>query len=454
MKRPSIRSFRAPAGGLWLALAAALTLAACVAGGGTPGPAMPGTAVPDTGLPIIIRPTFAPATHVPIPTSSISTADLATLVQSSQPDYGQWKSSIQVLPLVLPAGQPGLWAAYPMQPAAWFGIILYDRNGGGWRELARRDFWSVRDAIPLRDPWLTQVEIEPDRIWLELSGPSGIRGGCFDLLSFDGSTLQVELSACNAAYDIGRISDVNGDGAPDVVIDASNYGIGCNACDVGKLHFRAYAWDEANQGLIEKPIRPLAPRLSGQTAWPLVNEAVKLSQVGLWKDAMAKISQARTAAAAASPPLTDPTLQWDYALIKVHVDAMRQAVMSQRRGGGSPLLSQVFYGDYAAAVDLLRPQGLNILLDVKALPDALVRVDGEAFPAIDESASAALTVRPDLAPAYFLRGWARYHYSRRGLAAAKEDMARAVLLAPDDEFFRQANAYLKTVPEMTATPSR
>ena len=44
-------------------------------------------------------------------------------------------------------------------------------------------------------------------------------------------------------------------------------------------------------------------------------------------------------------------MDWDYGLIKLHADAVADAMADS----GYPLLSNVFYGDYAAAVDLMRP---------------------------------------------------------------------------------------------------
>ena len=50
-------------------------------------------------------------------------------------------------------------------------------------------------------------------------------------------------------------------------------------------------------------------------------------------------------------PFSDETIDWNFGIIKLAAAAMAR----HARNSGYPLQSNVFYGDYAAAVDLMRP---------------------------------------------------------------------------------------------------
>ncbi len=70
---------------------------------------------------------------------------------------------------------------------------------------------------------------------------------------------------------------------------------------------------------------------------------------------------------------------------------------------------------------------------------------------ITASVAAALTVKPNLAPAYFLRGWASF-LAGQPRAQVKADVERAAALAPGDPLFSQAAQLLAGGPAPTATP--
>ena len=99
-------------------------------------------------------------------------------------------------------------------------------------------------------------------------------------------------------------------------------------------------------------------------------------------------------------------MNWDYGLIKLHADAARRVADS-----GYPLLSNILYGDYTAAVDLMRPYSATEIFSVQT--PLVVGTTAETWVpeltgAITQSATSALTLKSDLAPAYFLRGRASY----------------------------------------------
>jgi hypothetical protein len=67
----------------------------------------------------------------------------------------------------------------------------------------------------------------------------------------------------------------------------------------------------------------------------------------------------------------------------------------------------------------------------------------ELSSSITKKADAALALQPDLAPAYFLRGWASYLADpAANRAQAKADVAKAAALAPGDALYRDAAVFL------------
>ena len=389
-----------------------------------------------------------PAPTAPAP----STDSLVQLVQAGLP-AGAFEG-VAVLPLAVPAGQPPLWAVYSvgmrnfdLTPLPNHFVAIYTQANGDWQELARQEFSSGDPAVAAPDyvgeGGLAQVQIEPSHTWLALEGGAGAHSGVFELLDFDGQTLHVQVNGFSSSPGVGTIKDVNGDGVPDVVLDASDYYVFCYACGVTDVGFQVFAWDQANGRMLERQIEPMLMGQSGHPGRDLTNEAVALAEAGLWKDAAGRRStQAKQARPNVQPPFTNDTVDWDYGLIKLHADAAARAVADS----GYPLLSNVFYGDYAAAVDLMRPYSAAQIFSAQT--PLVVGTTAETWVpeltgAITQSATSALALKPDLAPAYFLRGWASYLADPvANRAQAKADVERAAALAPADALYRDAAAFL------------
>ncbi len=204
----------------------------------------------------------------------------------------------KVIPLQVNPGQRPLWAVYSygmrnwdLKPAVDHFVAIYTQAQGKWLELARKSF-SANDpyvAAPdyVGENGVTQVQIEPSRTWLTVDGGVGAHGGVFDVLSFDGTTLRAEVAGNAASPGLGRIQDVNGDGTPDVVLDVSDHYVFCYACGVTKIMYQVYAWDKANGQMAEMHIESMLMGQSGHPARDLTNQAVSLTEAGLWKDALA-----------------------------------------------------------------------------------------------------------------------------------------------------------------------
>lgn len=389
-----------------------------------------------------------------LPGAPAPAATVAEVLAQVQLPADAYSDGPALLPLYAPAGSRPLWALYStgmrnydLDPAPSHFVAIFTRNDNGWQELARIDL----DAQPGADAQLVeplpdyigadgvrQVAIEPSRIWLTVDGGAGAHSGTFQLLSFDGQTLKLELAGSAASPGAGFIADINGDGRNDVVLDATEPYIFCYACGVRHPYFQVYTW--LGDGLVPVEISAL---LMGQrgTPWDEANsQAVALAQAGLWPAALARIDEAVTLAGDEDPPAGSGTLRWNRALIRLNHDALRAAA----RESAYPLLSQVFYGDYTAAVDLMRAySAAQIFRADTPLVAGTAAADwpGELSGYLLSSADAALAVRPELAPAYFIRAWGRY-LADPADPRVKRDVARAAALAPDDAFYAAAAAAL------------
>ncbi|MBN1976741.1 MAG: hypothetical protein JW918_05015 [Anaerolineae bacterium] len=406
------------------------------------------TGEPPTGVPSTQPPTSAPTT-TPVQTG-LCASNLGDFAVAGLADI---YDDVHVLQLAVPPGWERLWAAYsvgmrPFDPLRSHFLAIYACGvSGDWIERARVNLDDVNppDMDPATPDFIaegsvTQVQIDPSRIWLTVDGGVGAHGGTFQLLSFDaGMALHGHVSGVGASPGVGSVSDVNGDGVNDVVLDQSDAYVFCYACGVRKVHFRVFYWDAPGYRILEARIDYFYMG-QPQPMRDVVNPAVDMANAGLWKDALVKIAEAR-ALAPSYPECNVHTLDWDYALIKLHADAMAADSVS----GTYPLLSRVFYGDYAAAVDLMRPYAPGQIFDNVSSP-LIVGTPAEGWQDalagyLVESADAALGVKPDLAEAYFLRGWGRYLLNPAS-PQARADVHQAAALRPGDAFFAGCAAYL------------
>jgi hypothetical protein len=366
---------------------------------------------------------------------------------------------VSAMALRLPSGSRPLWAVhsygmrnFDLQPPPDHFLALYTHQGGGWVELARVEFaWDEGDArvAPpdyVAEDGVTQVMIEPSRTWLHLEGGIGAHGGVFNLLSYDGENLEVALAGSSVSPGASRILDVNADGRPDVVVNASDRYVFCYACNVTKIMFAVHTWDDAAEQMVEAPLQEMPAEMEASPGARENDEAVALARGGLWRDAMSAIAEAKRAS---SGP--QPVIDWNHGIIKLHADAM----LEHTRDSGYPLLAHVFYGDYEGAVDLMRRYSADALF-TPASPLVKETIAEqwltELSQSIVESATAALQVQPDLASAYFLRGWARYIVDpTRNAGEARADAEKAASLAPDDPWLAAAAAHLSG-PRPSPTP--
>jgi hypothetical protein len=197
--------------------------------------------------------------------------------------------------------------------------------------------------------------------------------------------------------------------------------------------FGVLRWD--GERLVEVKLAPL-PQAAPADLQRLNDHAVELAQAGLWKDAQATIAQARALDA------QDATVAWNKVLIDLHA----QALAEQVREGIYPLLTDQFYGDYPAALAVMRPYSMEQIWGPQSplvVGTAAEGWDLELSDWISWTTNLALQAQPELAPAYFLRGWAANLRSPGDLAVLA-DVERAAKLDPVEPLFAQSVAYLKS----------
>jgi hypothetical protein len=353
---------------------------------------------------------------------------------------------VGALPLIVSDDSQPLWAVFSVggrsftDPPQNHFVAIYARGDAGWEELARVELGEGgTDEMPAPGPdyvfpgSVVQAHIEPNRIWLEVHGGVGAHSGTYHLLSFDGQVLTIEAAGFSSSPGAAGLEDLNSDGVLEVLLDASDYYVFCYACGVRLVNYSVLRWDGSH--MVEVALVPLTESAPAALR-DLNNRAVELAQAGLWKDALATIEQALALGG------QDETVVWNSALIRRTTEARMPGA-----GGSSPypLLDFVFYGEYAGAVDLLRAYSVEELF---GQPNPLVAgtvaegFEAELVGRIQDGTTQALQVQPDLAAAWFLRGWAT-HLADPGSPEALADIERAAELDPDEPLYAQSVAHLK-----------
>jgi hypothetical protein len=421
----------------------------------------PGAAtLPATDTPLPATPSAPPAT-TPAPTPAPSSTATATATAKPQPppdldaliatviaglpptitpatpgDYEPYPgiAGVSVLTLTVPPGSRPLWAVssygWPMlEPEMQRHFVaIFTHDTGGWQELGRAEL-ACPDYV--EDGSATQVDVEPARIWIEVQGFAGAHSGCYELLSFDGKTMSNELSHFADHPGAGEARDLDGDGADEVVLDDTYSYVFCYACGVRDVSYSVMRWDGAQLAGVE--LQPLAESAPAAVREPN-NRAIALAKAGLWVDALAAIDEAR------AQDDQDPAVSWNAILIHL----VGEARIEHGTNSGYPLLTNVLAGDYGAAVDVMREYTPAEIFDAQTPLVAGTNAEGwqdALVSTLVTSADQALAVRPDLAGAYFLRGWAHF-LADPSDPAALADVERAAKLAPDDALLTGSAAYL------------
>lgn len=335
-------------------------------------------------------------------------------------------------------GRRLLWAVYTtgmraFDPLANHQVAIYAYDNG-WLELARRELTSDDPAANgvspdiVGDGSVNQVLVEPTHIWLTVEGVVGAHGGVFLVLNFDGTNLNIVTGNFNGSPDAGHVSDINGDGRGELLLNLTEPYVFAYASGVRLVQYALLRWDGSQ--LVPVQLTPLSDSAPA-AARDATNQALLFADAGLWLDAQAAAQQAASAAP------EDETAIWNAHLINYNTDAKRSA---GGYGGAYPLLVYVFAGDYVTAVDVMR--GYSAAQLFSAASPMIVGTAAEGWQEqlgqiLGFNAGSALAVRPDLAPAYFLRAWGSYLLNPAD-PVIKTDLQKAVELAPADSLFLEA----------------
>ncbi len=337
---------------------------------------------------------------------------------------------VQVMALQSPASMPPLWIAYSygirsFDPTINHFVALYTPGVDTWMEVARLEL-ECADYVDQNS--IEQVQISADSLWLTVEGGAGAHSGCFSLLRWDGTTFAEAVTNFNSSPGAGSVEDLDGDGQPEVVLNYTDPYVFCYACGVRLYMAEILRWD--GETLVSVELTPLA---AGSAEARAANDrAIALAQASLFPDALALIKDARTLAP------DDASVYWNAVWIRLHAENRLAHV-----DGGYPLLSNLFYGDYAAALASLREFEPAQIFSLESPLIVETPAQGwvDAFSQYLVSfASDAIAVQPDLAAAHFLRGWGYFLAGAADLAVV--DVQAAAALAPDDAFYVAAADYL------------
>ncbi len=415
-------------------------LAACAAGT----PAQAPTTVPTTTL--TAAPTTAPTTVPTAPPratpdlAALGTTVVAGLPPTLTPETAGDQAflgigTVATFSLTSTIGSAPLAAVYSTgfraaEPPQNHFVAVYAAAPGGWRQLARID---LENPDLLDETMVRQVSVTPDKIWIEVQGAAGAHSGCYDLLSFDGTALVEQLGSCNSTFGSSRLEDLDGNGTPEALIDASDYYVYCYACGVVAWNTTVYRWD--GSAFAEQKLSQL-PADAPQALRDRTDALNRLVLAERYKEA----AQLADALVADAPG--DPQVRWNARLVHVVADARAEQV------GGKiyPLVEKLLYGDYPAALDVMRQYTPQQLFDPSGPLFAEESVASgwqfETTSRVTTTAELALAQEPTFAPALFLRAWAE-QIATPGAPSVIIDIERAAALAPDEKLYSSSLAYLR-----------
>lgn len=311
-------------------------------------------------------------------------------------------------------------------------LVLYNQRERGWREVASVELAAVSPAEPGPDSIaagaVRQVQVEPTNVWVEVEGGLGAHSGVYLLYRFDGRTFRREAYGANTTPQVGQLDDLNGDGIPEVVLDISDYAVLCEGCGVPYAQYNLLRWDGTRMAPVSlTPLSEAAPAALREAN----GVALTLAAAGLWQEAAAAIDKG------SALNLEDPLFEWNAAYIQYNAEA-KQRVIDDTAEPGYPLLAHLFSGDYAAALDVMRrytPADIFSLRTPLVVGTPAEGVSQQLANRILSAVEPALRVRPNLAAAYYLRGWATYLKNGFADEAVLADVERAAQLDGDDPLF-------------------
>ncbi len=307
-------------------------------------------------------------------------------------------------------------------------VAIYSLENGDLNEIDRVEL-EIPDYVG--EGSVKQVPVEPEGIWLQVMSGVGAHSGCFNLLRFDGDSIEHVLSDCASSPDAGEVRDLDGDGISEVLLNWSEDYVFCYACGVRIRFYQVWRWDGAQLTQVE------LNKLTGSYPQELVqlnNRAVELANGELWVDARQSIEGALEIGG------DNETVFWNAVLIDLIAESREEEVERSQY----PLLNSIFLGDYESAVDLMRSHRPWELFSTESAMVSQTAAEGwekEIQNWILLFTDKALEVEPDMAAAYFLRGWAMYIVDKSDPRVMR-NLRKAVELNPKETFYSENLEFL------------
>ena len=425
----------------------------------TPAPTPTPTAAPGpvaTSTPTA-TPTATPTptpTPAPTPSAEELAAELASIVLAAiSEEFGENELEARALDLGLRDADGAYWAVLTNglrpfyvnddgDPINFFHLVAVHRlnNDGSWSdEIDRIEI----DTAPYGTDVAELVDLDGragGSAWIAIRDGTGAHAGTLDVIRFDGG-LETALSHISSRPNAGEITDLDGDGLPEFVLNASNPFVFCYACAVEEHAIDLYRWDGTALSRVELAVPAgLTPGAAADAG-----RVVALAQADLWREAAALAVQT------ASGTPDDDGLRW----LSILVNQMAAARLGHAGSPGQPLLTNVLAGEYAAALDLMRahPPAEAFALDGPLIVGTAAETDiaTMAVEILDYS-ERALAERPDDVAIHALRALGLALASPDQLDQAREAAARALELAPADEFLQQVSAFLEAAERAPGLP--
>lgn len=390
--------------------------------------------------------TPGPAATLP---SSLNEMLAATLLPSLTPNMFSFQG-LDLIELQSGSGQPLLIAVITMgnrsyDPLRNHFVAILEENNQGWRELARLEL-ACPDYVG--EGSLAQVHVDSPDVWLAVSAGTGAHSGCFDLLHFADLQLSQVITHFNDSPLAGTVLDLDGDAIPEIQLNNTSNYIFCYACNVRLVNFIHYDWDGAISNYMPIELDGSPENVDGEAA-RLNGLAVTLANSELWKYAAHAIQLATRI------DNEDQDLQKNALVIQ----NVAQARLEHAEDSAYPVLSQVFYGDYRAAVSLIEgytPEAIfspasPLVIGTVAegfydvLAALLIDFGNIAVSTIDEMTSQDLEMigftYKDLAATHFLIAWGMY-LENPATAAGLEHLEIAQRLDPQESLYGDSLDYL------------
>ncbi len=367
----------------------------------------------------------ASPTAIPLPSTEALQRQLAS-------DYGSEEDAARGVAVqqLETEEEESLFAAYtfglpPLSSSALHTVSIHEARQGGWLELGRVELDCVNY---LDEHSLEHVAIEPSGLWLAVQGGAGAHGGCLEILRWDGQALSLVISSFNSIPDAGAVTDLNGDGQLDLLLNNSDPYIFCYACGLQLYLARFFHWDG-------EKLAEAAPRLLAEDRpihlRAINSHALALAEAGLYADALDEIERAEIAAP------SDQNVRWNALWIRHHLEVSRQLALASP----FPLLSHVFAGDWDFSFEVLWSMGPSTLFSDTPVPagSAAFGFEKTVGHLLVQFANSALIAQPERAEVHGLGAWGRFLLNNDD-PAVLSGLERAAELAPGDSRFGELAA--------------